>query len=169
MSQTSRFILGGRPLPLDLHTLWVDEHGQPLHVGSGPIQFDFTYRDIRFAGRYEEGDKLARLKLVGDAGPLPFTAESPAARAGLARIVEAANEALGPVFRIVQGRILLGTELSVPTPVTATSLVGAVAELLLPAAPYLELIALYVRPPLAPHKPGEGSLRPEWRRRGPGR
>lgn len=165
MQQISRFTLGGRTLPLDLHNVWVDAAGLPLTVADGPIAFDFIFRDIRFAGRYEQNGEDALLKLRGDAGPMPFTAEAGAARFGLARIVEAACDLLGPMFRIDQGRILIRTERAIKAPVTACTLVAAVAEALLPAAPYLELITVYVRPPMSPAKRGESAVRPEWRRR----
>lgn len=166
MTNQHRFVLGGKPLPLDLHTIVADNDGRPLSVGDGKLLFDFTFRFVRFAGRYDEEAGSAAMKLVGDVGPMPFSAESPAARAGLATIVTRANEALGgPAFKVTQGRIMLGGELKVVPPVTATSLVATVAAFLIPAIPYLELIALYVRPPAAPAKPGEPALRPEWRRR----
>lgn len=169
MSKTSRFSLGGKTLPIDVHSAWVDVEGLPIDVG-GPVLFEFSYHDVRFAGRYEEDSGQAHLKLVGDAGPLPFTAEAPAARAGLARIVEAANDVLalkgqGPAFRITHGRIMLGRDLPVVTPVTATGLVATIAAFLIPATPYLDLMSVYVRPPLAPAKAGESAVRPEFRLR----
>ncbi len=136
-----------------------------LPLKDGLVQFDFNFRSVRIAGRYEEADGGAHLKIVGDVGPMPFSAESPAARAGLARIVEAATSRSGPLFRIARGRILLGAEQTILPPVTATALVATITRILLPAVPYLDLIALYIRPPLAPAKRGESAVRPEWRRR----
>ena len=130
------------------------------------MQFDFSYRHIRFAGRLEQAAAKAHLKLVGDVGPMPFSAESPAARAGLARIIDAANAHLGAcLFRVTQGRVLLGTDLEIAVPVSATGLVTPMARFLLPSLPYLELIAMYIRPPLATARRGESSVRPEWRRK----
>ncbi|MBI2236241.1 MAG: hypothetical protein HYU60_04685 [Magnetospirillum sp.] len=164
MSKTSQFILGGKCFPIDLQAL-AAEDGQLLPIEDGLVQFDFNFRSVRIAGRYEEADGHARLKIVGDVGPMPFSVESPAARAGLARIVQVASDRSGPLFRIARGRILLGAEQTILPPVTATALVAAVARVLVPAIPYLDLIACYVRPPLAPARPGESALRPEWRRR----
>jgi hypothetical protein len=130
----------------------------------GILQFDFTYRHIRFACRYQDDENGGILRLAGDAGPLPYTAESPAARAGLGTIVADANDLLGPTFRFSQGRILLIASCPVSRPLTASAVVAAVAAVLLPATPYLDLISVYVRPPCAPAKPGESALRPEWRR-----
>ena len=166
MSEAKTFTLGGKKLPVDLHTVWTDDDGQTLTMSDGIVQFDFGYRQIRFAGRLEQTEGKAHLKLVGDLGPMPFSAESTAARAGLARIIEAANAHLGAgLFRVTQGRILLGDDLTIEIPVSATGLMTPVTGFLLSAEPYLELIALYIRPPLAATKRGESAVRPEWRRR----
>ncbi|MDO8605370.1 MAG: hypothetical protein Q7R40_02430 [Phaeospirillum sp.] len=166
MSKVKTFTLGGKALPVDLHTVWTDDDGKALTVGDGLIQFDFGYRNIRVVGRMEQALGSAHLKLVGDLGPMPFSAESPTARAGLARIIDAANADLGgSLFRVTLGRVLLGSDIDVPVPVTATGLVTSVAGFLLPTLPYLELIAMYIRPPLATSRPGESAVRPEWRRR----
>lgn len=154
----------GQPLPVDISTL-VETETAALGLTLEPIQFDFTYRDIRVACRCEDSaGETATLKLVGNAGVMPFTAESPLARAAIQQIVLAANDALGrPLFRLAHGHILLGSEAPLPRPVSATKLVSAIVAFLIPARPYLDIIAEVVRPPLAP---GDGGLRPEWRRRG---
>jgi hypothetical protein len=96
---------------------------------------------------------------------MPFSAESPSARSGLARIVDSGNSVLGAgTFRLTQGRILLGGELGVPAPVSAVGLVSAVTRFLAPATPYMELISMYIRPPLAPARTGESAVRAEWRK-----
>ncbi|RAU20173.1 hypothetical protein CU669_19770 [Paramagnetospirillum kuznetsovii] len=166
MSKTKSFTLGGKPLPVDLHTVWTDDAGQAPTLGDGAITFDFGVRDIRFVAQLEQMAGDAHVKLVGDLGPMPFSAESPAARMGLARIVEAANEHLGEcLFRVTQGRLLLGHDLAIPMPVDATGLVTEITRFLVPTLPYVELVAIYIRPPLAPSRPGESALRPEWRKR----
>lgn len=160
MAEAKKFTLGGVALPMDIENL----ETLPLSPG-GLIQFDFTWRQIRFTCRYQEGADGGTLRIAGDVGPLPYTAESPAARAGLGHIVVEANDVLGPTFRFSQGRILMVAGEPVQRPLTATHVVTAAATILLPATPYLDLIAVFVRPPLAPAKPGESALRPEWRRR----
>lgn len=168
MSKSNAFSLGGMSLPLDIDAVLEGAEAPPLSLGDGPVAFDFGFRFVRFAGRMEQDGASVQLKLVGDLGPMPFSAESPAARAGLARIVDAGNAVLGGgSFRINQGRILLGGELFVATPVSAVRLVSAVTRFLAPAIPYMELIAMYVRPPLAPARPGESAVRPEWRKAKP--
>lgn len=160
MAEGKKVTLGGIALPLDIESL----ETLPVQPG-GIIQFDFRWRQIHFTCRYQEGGDGGMLRIAGDVGPLPFTAESPAARAGLNHIVADANDLLGPTFRLSQGRILFVAAEPVQRPLTATHVVAAAAVMLIPAAPYLDLISVYVRPPLAPFRPGESALRPEWRGR----
>jgi hypothetical protein len=160
MPDPKHIAIGGICLPLDVEAL----EGLPVDPG-GVIQFTFIYADICFAARYEAGDEAGRLKVVGDVGPLPFSAESPQARAGLMQIVTAATDHLGPVLHRLHGRISLIHESRVEHPVTAISLISAIARIVLPARPYLDLISVYVRPPMEPARPGLSPVRQEWRAR----
>lgn len=160
MPDPKHVVIGGLSVPLDVEAL----ESLPVNPG-GLIQFDFSHRHILFAIRYQEQETDGLLRIVGDAGPLPFSAEAPAARAGLVQIMLEANDVLGHRFRLADGRILLGAEMIIDRPVTATKLIGAVAQVLVPAIPYLDLIAVYIRPPLAPAAPGQPALRPEWKRK----
>ena len=157
-SSPKHLIVGGFSLPLDIETL----EALPVNP-AGVFQFDFTFHDIRFAIRYEEQDDHGALRIVGDVGPMPFSAESPAARAGLNQIIRAANDVLNARFRVAQGRVVLGVEQQVAHPVSVTKLIATVAADLIPALPYLDLIAVYIRPPMAPAKRNEPALRREWR------
>lgn len=160
MSAPSKFSPGLSAPPLDIEAL------ESLPVAAdGAIQFDFIFRDLLFAARYSQDGGKGLLRLAGDCGPYPFTAESPEARSGLRQIVSAANDVLGQTFRIRDGRILLAAVTEVPPPVSVTHVVTAAAVMVVPAIPYLELIATYVRPPLERGKPGEPAVRAEWRRR----
>ena len=165
MSKSNAFSLGGLSMPLDIDAVLEGAEAPPLSLGSGPVAFDFAFRFVRFVARLEQSGGSVHLKLVGDLGPMPFSAESPAARSALARIVDAGSSVLGAGrFRIAQGRILLGGEIEIPVPVSAVGLVSAVTRFLVPATPYMELISMYVRPPQAPGRPGESAVRPEWRK-----
>lgn len=158
MADPKHLIVGGMCLPLDIEAL----ESLPINPG-GVFQFDFIFHHIRFAIRYEEHDAHGSLRVVGDVGPLPFSAESPAARAGLNQIMSRANEVLAAKFRLGLGRIILGCENEIERPVTATKMIATVACHLIPCVPYLDLIAIYIRPPQAPAKRGEPALRREWR------
>jgi hypothetical protein len=149
MSTVERLTLGSADLP-DIDTL------EALPSSGGVSVFDFTYRGIRFAARCEDtGEGKARLKLVGDLGPVPFSAEAPVARLGMAHIVMHANNLLGQRFKLGE-RLLFGVETEIAVPVTATTLVTGAVGVLVPAAPYFDLFAVYM-------EPGVG-IRPEWRR-----
>lgn len=163
MSEPKTLKFGGQTLPIDL-AAFVSVEAGALSRKLAPIKFDFVYADIRFVCRCEDTGEILALKLIGDVGPLPFTAESPHGRMALNAIIDEANSVLGPVFKIGRGRILLGHDCTLPRPLTATVLVAAAAAFLVPARPYLDLIAEVIRPPLAPSKPGESSVRPGWRR-----
>lgn len=167
MSQAKTFTLGGTTLPLDLPNVCLLESGDAaLPMANGAIAFNFVYRGIAFVGRLDLEGQDARLKLVGDVGPMPFSAESTEARSGLARIVAATNDHLGKtIFKVTGGRMLLGGELDVAVPVTATGLIEVIARFLLPTTPYIDLVAIYVRPPRESARPGESAVRKEWRRR----
>jgi len=162
MSEPKHLVFGGQSLPIDLGAFVTAEAGA-LARKLAPVKFDFAYADLRFVCRCEDSGEILSLKLVGDAGPLPFTAESPSGRAALQAIIDEANQVLGPVFKVGRGRILLAHDCTLARPLTATALVAAAAIFLIPARPYLELIAEVVRPPLATAKPGESAVRPGWR------
>lgn len=169
MRRTITFEPGNWTLPLDLGAVLDGEGSHALPVCGGVAKFDFGFRDIRFVGQVDPRPNGAHLKLVGDVGPMPFSAESLPARSGLARIVVAAVDVLGGhPLRVNQGRILAGYETDLGQPITATALVAAVSLFLVRLTPYLDLIAVYVRPPLASARPGESPIRAAWRR-APGR
>jgi|AGTN01.1.fsa_nt_gi hypothetical protein len=164
MSEVQTLKPGGNSLPLDIAAL------ESLPVAAGGVaRFDFVFRHIRFSASLDPGDGVGSLRLSGDCGPLPFTAESPQARAGLGQIVVEANDVLGRTFGFGGNRIGFEAEIAVAPPLTATHVIAAAATVLVPAIPYLDLIAVYIRPPLAPAPPGESALRPEWRRRAAGK
>ena len=166
MSSSQQIILGGQPLPIDLGAVIGTNQRE---VGLAPVQFDFIYAHIHFACRCDRQDKDdgggAVFKLVGDVGPQPFTAESAAARNAVQTIIDGANRHLGLIFRLADGRVLVGTELRLAIPVTATDLVSTVVKFMLPILPYTSLLSEVIRPPLQEGKPGESPVRPGWRTR----
>jgi hypothetical protein len=167
MSESKHIIIGGQPLPIDINAV-LDSEAQHRDIGLAPAQFDFSYDSIHFACRCERRGEAdgggALFKLVGDVGPHPFTAESTAARNAVQAIIDRTNIHLGPIFRLSQGRVLVGTEQRLSVPVTATDLVSTIVTFLLPLRPYFALMAEVIRPPLQSSRPGESAVRPGWRR-----
>lgn len=150
MPNSKRFFLGGIELPLDIDTV------EALPASGGVMEFDFSYRDVSFAAKCIETDGSAVITVVGNVGRLPYSAEAPAARSGLSHIIMHANGLLGRIFRLTGERIMLHGEAAVQTPVSATHLLSAIAGLLIPVSPYLDLAAVYF-------EPGGERLKPEWR------
>jgi hypothetical protein len=167
MSNPKHILVAGRALPLDLSTLFdYEEGGEAFALPLVPVRFDFSYMDVPFICFCEEKESVApRLLLSGDIGPLPYSAESRDGRIAIQTILDVANDALGDRFRLANGRIQMEVERTLPQPLTATALVGGIAEVLIPARPYLGLVAEVVRPPLQSPVPGEGAVRPGWRYR----
>lgn len=157
METPYRLVIGNQVLPLDIHAVAADANGNLLEVTwEGPVRFQFDHMGWLVEARLNETD-AARLDLSADLGPLPFTAEARAERADLQAIVDAANAHLGRVLEVTaERRIRLVSGGSVALPLTAVSLIAAVARLLAPVTPYLELLAVFLRPP--------GGSGPAWRR-----
>jgi hypothetical protein len=158
MTQAGPFhlILGECRLPFD------DSRGVG-HLRDKDFRFRFSYRQLPLTVTVRAEADRSRLHLAGDLGALPFSAESAVARAELQMVIESANNHLGGVFQVTEGRIsLVGTHY-IPNPLTAVGLVSGLAQILIPVRPYLETIEVFLVPPDARH-PGEGALRSEWRR-----
>jgi hypothetical protein len=154
-------MLGDRRLPVDIHALAVDSDGDVVGVGKQTFNFGFSYQSVSFAAHYLEQGALAHIDLVGQIGPLPFTAESPEARIAVNQILDAANTHLGPIFRIDDGRIELFGAAEVVTPVTAVGLVTAMSTFLLRVKPYIDCIDIYLEPAF---EGGPRKVRPAYRR-----
>lgn len=135
--------LGDRRLPFDIHSLAINDHGMLVGADRRDFAFRFVYRDIPFSVRYHEDEAEVCLDIVGDVGPLPFSAEQLVVRRALTAIIDAAQAHLGEVFMIAKGRIHLAGSPPITKPVTAVGLVSAITAFLLPANPYLETIALF--------------------------
>ncbi len=154
-------IIGNCSLPIDIHTLAVDETG--MGGQRRDFNFRFSYRQLPFVAKYRSEGKAGSIELKGDLGPMPFSAESALARSDLQMVLDAANAHLGPTLLVVGGRIALVGMIAIAEPVTAVGLVTGLARFLLTVKPYLEIIEVFLRPPGETAETGAGALRPAWR------
>ena len=155
--------LGDRHFPVDIHALAVDGEGHELGGSSQRIAFRFTYRNVPFTARFEEAAEGPGLDLHGDVGPMPYSAESALARLELQTIVNAANEDLGNLLMIADGRILIVGSARLTSPVTAAALISSIVLFLLPLKPYLETFEVFLQPPGEAKTATQTALRPAWR------
>lgn len=146
MENSFQFVLGRQVLPLDIHAIAADAEGHLLKVTwDGPVRFRFDYDGWLVEAVLIE-DATTRLELSADLGAMPFTAEARSERASLQAVVDAGNGHLGGLFLVTRDRrIRLSLAGVVDGPLTAVGLVATVARLLLPATPYLELLAVFLR------------------------
>lgn len=163
-----RLLLGERLLPLDLHSLAVDDSGGIIGAGRQEFNFSFVYQAIPIAIEFREVSEEAHLELHGEIGPMPFSAESHRARNDLQAIMVSANQHLTPilrkeVFRLENGYIHFCGISPIDKPVTAVSLLTAIVRFMVPLKPYLELMSVFLIPPgkATDHKTGQ--LRPQFR------
>ncbi|MBT4710583.1 MAG: hypothetical protein HOB82_03535 [Alphaproteobacteria bacterium] len=109
-----------------------------------PATFSFVWMDIQFDGLVQKddlNDGPPKLRLTGDLGSVPFTAEDASRRARLF--------ALGYLKLVDQARFLVSDgsdikfvhEKELDDPVTEMMVLGETAALLAQAKPYLEIAA----------------------------
>ncbi|MBI4969176.1 MAG: hypothetical protein HZC25_13755 [Rhodospirillales bacterium] len=149
--------LDTQTVPIPLHRLGVDDQGRVIQrERQGPVRFQFDYKGMTFDGVLDDRPDSAQLTLSLDFGPLPFSAKSPQARFNLARVMEVAKEKVGSDLSLSKDEeILFSRTVNLEPPVSAASLVTAIATAILPAEPFLELVATLMpkkalRTPFAP-------------------
>ena len=128
-------------LPLELGSIEITEDGRVAAAPAGrPLTFSFLYRDLTFAGEVgpEAGD---RMRLVGEFGKLPYTAELPKGRHAIRQLVTASRRNKHTHFFITPDQdIRLAMEIVPPQPKTPVSIVAAVTALLMEAMPAVDLM-----------------------------
>jgi hypothetical protein len=128
-------------------------------------EFSFVFRGIGFAVRCDEGDdETLAVRVAGDLGPLPYSLQSREARRAVLTIIASANETFGrAVFRIGEdNRLVVGGKVRLEPPVTPVRAVAAAASVVHDVLPYLECIAVFLRPPRLPRAKGDGLVMPAW-------
>ncbi|MGO1117804.1 hypothetical protein ACTL6U_03835 [Rhodovibrionaceae bacterium A322] len=127
-------------LPLELGSIELTEEGLIQHrESSEPVTFSFKYHNYSFAGELAEHHN-GRLRLVGDLGKLPYTAESPEGR-NFIRKLSAATSVMPHGKFIITDRqdVRLLAEEELPEPHTPVSFMATAAALLLEFKPFLDL------------------------------
>lgn len=105
-----------------------------------PINFQFRWQGIPFAARVDNTEAGLRLRMVGDLGPVPYSAENAEGRDRLLSLVQWADA--DGTCRFVVGRRqhlnLLG-DARITMPLTGTAIVATATNFLLQARPYIDL------------------------------
>jgi hypothetical protein len=142
---TTHLPSGAETLPIPLQRLKIDADGKLVHQSvDGPVRFEFSFRDIAFTAQFEERDGAAQLRLVGDLGNLPFSAEGRIARHNILAIVKSANQVTGDSFHVTeQGRLLLRRAAMLENPVTGSGLITGVISALHMINAYLDLVMMF--------------------------
>lgn len=126
------------------------ENGLKRIAPKPPLTFGFHWRNNRFAARIEPVGDDYRLRLVGDVGPLPYSAESPSLRERLLRLVQWSNGQSSCRFTVTSRRRLnLLMDSMLADPLTPTRVLSHATLALVRAAPFIEL-AEEMHPSAAP-------------------
>lgn len=133
----------GESLP-DLNLVLADADRRLTRlVPMPPINFRFQWQGIPFAARVVMTDDGAtRLRLVGDLGPIPYSAEDARRRDRLLSLIRWHAAARPCRFAVGQRQHLnLLGDADVATPLTGTAIIAAATQLLLQARSHLDLAA----------------------------
>jgi hypothetical protein len=162
MNEQSVITIGGITLPLG--TTAADMVDQvTTQVKLAPIRFTFDYRQVRFTCNCDDReDGTIAVKLVARLGIVPFTAESAAARSAVQTIADSARRDLNGGVSISEGYVVAQFQTSLAKPISATSIISAVAITLIRLNPYLGLLGEIIELPLA-QQARKSAIRPPWR------
>jgi hypothetical protein len=105
-----------------------------------PVDFHFSWRKINFTGLVDKDEQGTVLRLCGDLCPVPFTSESKAERQHLMSLLRWSDHGNRIRFASSESkRFLLLAETHFEEPLTAGSIMTAVAAFLLRLRPYFHL------------------------------
>lgn len=142
--------------PVDLQALLPGDG-----TGKAGIDFTFTYLSLPLSCHCEGDGEKAILSVSSPIGPIPYTAESLPARNAVLAIIDAANNDLGSVFSVIDGKIVMRREFVFFTKVNIANLVAALAGALTPLKPYIKTFGRYIVLPA--EGKGAGKVRSMWR------
>lgn len=138
-------------LPLQLHHVELSESGEVRRRRKdADLTFSFIHRGMPFACECTTTEE-PELKIVGELGKLPFTAESTKGRHFLKHLAVATNNLPKGRFAILDNQdVRLLAEVVPPQGLTPVSLIAALTAVLLQFKPFFELaedVLAPTRPP----------------------
>ena len=107
-----------------------------------PCRFTFKVYGFPFIAIIDDVDGQNRLRLIGDVGTVPFSAENPRARARIMKLIgwgEAADQCR--FSSATGGRLAFLGETEVPQPLTGRGVVTALVKYILRTRAYFFLVA----------------------------
>ncbi|MFC4351177.1 hypothetical protein ACFOW6_06420 [Fodinicurvata halophila] len=127
-------------LPLQLHHVELSESGEIRRRRKGAdLTFSFVHRGMPFACECKTTDDPV-LKIVGELGKLPFTAESAKARRFLKHLAIATGGLSKGHFAIIDDQdVRLLAEVVPPQGLTPVSIIAALSAVLLEFKPFFDL------------------------------
>ena len=140
-------LLADTPLPLEIGHFELDERGAlSCRDARQPMHFAFEYAGFPFACTVSRADQ-ARIDVCATLGALPYTAESPYARAFLMRLLETTGQFPSGRFMLTEhGELRLLASKPSLEPCTAVRVMAVVAAVLLEFKPYAEALRHLVNP-----------------------
>lgn len=127
-------------LPLQLHHVGLTESGEIRRRTRGEdLTFSFIHRGMPFACECKTTGE-SKLKIVGELGKLPFTAESSAGRRFFRHLETATRTLPRGHFAIINDQdVRLLAEIVPPRGLTPVSIIAALSAVLLEFKPFFEL------------------------------
>ena len=115
----------------------------PGEVGvPAPVKFTFLFYGLQFHATVEKAGESARLRLLAELGPLPFSYQSVLARRLLRQILRSSEEGARARFSLGPAQAMrVEAEAPLSFPLRPVMLVASTTALLVDAKPYLKMIA----------------------------
>lgn len=140
MADTVDF-LARQPLPIELKTITVEENGRLVRRPAAEMHFTFAVDGIGFSARCMSQGDHSHVEVIGPIGTRPYSAENPQGRLDLTAIVEASHSLRYGRFLVdEQQRVQFVGACKADLPLTGTTILTAVAQILTEVQPWIELV-----------------------------
>ena len=150
--------LSGLELPLEVGSLEVDDLGTLVRRGlDRPLHFTVGHAGFLYHCALDPQDQ-PEVSMTAELGAVPYTAESPWARALLSRVVEQAGVLPSGRLTLEEGGLIrLALRKRTPTPCSTLHVLATITALLLEVKGYAEMLRFLVRHPAdeAEEEPGD--------------